>query len=96
MEESLFRKKLRTLENPQTLDSLTAEFPEIQVVCIDPRRTQVVNLTGMAPFHTLEDIGRALWVAQDKLDSWLPRNVFIGVPLGSTEGAGGKAAADMI
>jgi len=72
MEEPVLSKLLQQLENPSVVDSLILE-ESIEVHIHTSSENTVIRVTGMAPFHTVEDLHRAVWLQRKKDTELYPK-----------------------
>jgi hypothetical protein len=87
-----FIDALRKVQPLGTLNQTTyGIFPtEIPIILHTKRQPSIsITLTGLAPFHTVEDLHRAVWLKQGKPNELFPYYTFLGMELpdGSFRGA---------
>lgn len=76
MEGLPLSEKLQILENPPVLESITNGL-QITVLVYKTKEPEEVTISGLAPFHTLEDLSRVIW-ANDEFDARLfPKYTFL-------------------
>lgn len=83
MEEATLFESLATPN--QFVDVFDAETKDMTIRILGPTGDRIVHLGGegdesqrsLAPFHTLEDVARALWIAMDSFE-YYPEYVFLG------------------
>jgi hypothetical protein len=79
MEGTPLFDKLNRLMRPSPLESLTQGTEEIRVIIHNSGAPEEVTVTGLAPFHTIEDLQRALWLQQGKQEDLFPKYTFLGL-----------------
>ena len=65
-----FSELLKNIERPSPLQSFTDPIDSIQVIVHKSREDRTIEVSGIAPFHTVEDLHRAIWMAEDKDDDF--------------------------
>ena len=70
---------IQTLESPAPLDSFTEDLPQVNVLIYSSTETRQVTLTGLAPFHTIEDLQRVLWLQESKQAELFPKYTFLAI-----------------
>jgi len=78
MEGTPLFDKLNRLMRPSPLESLTQGTEDIRVVIHNSGAPEDVTVTGLAPFHTIEDLQRALWLQHGKQEDLFPKYTFLG------------------
>ena len=73
MEPSALYTVLQNLQKPQPLRNLREPLGDLTVIIHRPSGNKSVKVRGLAPFHTVEDIQRALWLQQEKPDDLYPK-----------------------
>jgi hypothetical protein len=68
---------LKNLEKPSSLQSFTDPIDSIQVIVHKSREDKTIEISGLAPFHTIEDLHRAIWLAEDKDDDLFPKYTYL-------------------
>jgi hypothetical protein len=76
MNETL-SETIKNLEKPSPLQNFTDPIESIQVIIHKSREPRAIEINGIAPFHTLEDLHRAIWVAEDKDDDLFPKYSYL-------------------
>lgn len=77
MEPSALYTVLQNLQKPQPLRNLREPLGDLTVIIHRPSGNKPVKVRGLAPFHTLEDIQRALWHQQNKPDDLYPKFCYL-------------------
>ncbi len=77
MEGTPLFDKLNRLMRPSPLESLTEGTEEIRVILHNSEAPEEVSVKGLARFHTIEDLQRALWVQQGKQEDLFPKYTFL-------------------
>lgn len=77
MEQSPLGILLKTIKNPQPLASFTAPIRMVQVRLYTTTGQKDIRLKGLAPFHTLDDLQRTLWLQTGKSDELFPAYTYI-------------------
>lgn len=75
MEDTL-AENLQNLENPPVLESLTDGL-EISVLVYKTSDPTPITITGLAPFHTLDDLSSAIWKESEFDDALFPTYTFL-------------------
>jgi hypothetical protein len=70
---------IESLESPTPLDSFTEGLPSVPVIIHDGQGERTVTVNGLAPFHTIEDLQRALWLQENKNPLLFPKYTFLGI-----------------
>lgn len=70
---------IQTLESPAPVDSFTEGLPPVEVTIYSSTGSTNVTITGLAPFHTIEDLQRALWLQQEKRPELFPKYTFLAI-----------------
>jgi hypothetical protein len=84
MEGTPLGRLLEELETPTMVSSFTAPLDVITVRVYGAGGAQDIEVAGLAPFHTIEDIQRALWFQEGKSADLYPKYSFLGVQDEST------------
>ncbi len=82
MEEGIppqLKELIESLESPSPLESFTEGLPSVSIIVHDGRGERTVTVNGLAPFHTIEDLQRALWLQENKSALLFPKYTFLGV-----------------
>jgi hypothetical protein len=85
MEQSPLDKLLKTIKSPQPLASFVSPVGSIQVRVYMTTGETVVRIEGLAPFHTIDDIQRAVWLKKDKSDELFPTYTYISFHIDERE-----------
>jgi hypothetical protein len=73
MENSALRTLFKKLGKPPVLEKFTAPIGDITVILHRTSGERTIKLKGLAPFHTVEDIHRALWISQSQQKEFYPK-----------------------
>jgi hypothetical protein len=85
MEQSPLDKLLKTIKTPQPLASFISPVNAIQIRVYTTSGQKDIQLKGLAPFHTIDDIQRALWLKMEKQDELFPSYVYLSFRVGEDE-----------
>jgi len=75
MEGTLY-KILRTIEKPTPINNLSETTSDITVVIHKNSTPKTINITTLGPFHTIEDLARAIWLKEND-DELFPKYSFL-------------------
>jgi hypothetical protein len=73
MEGTPLYETLKSLEKPNPLESFFGDFQTVNVVIHDGQSEETIELTNVAPFFTLDDLQRSLWLDQEEPDHLFPK-----------------------
>ncbi len=76
MEGTPLYNMLQLLERPEPLPTLV--LGPIQVYIHASSEPIPIVISGMAPFHTIEDLQRAIWLQEEKNTTLFPKYTFLG------------------
>ena len=65
------------IESPKSVDNFLAK--SFEVICHRIQGNKKVTINGVAPFFTIEDLQRAIWVATNKANTEYPNYSFLAV-----------------
>ena len=78
-EGTTLAEHLKSLLNPDTTTTLVEKTSTITVKLFRSDEEQIVDVIGLAPFHTIEDIQRAVWADHDDAPDLYPKYTFFGI-----------------
>jgi hypothetical protein len=73
MENTALRTLFKKLGKPPVLEKITNPIRDITVIIHRASGDRTIKLKGLAPFHTVEDIHRALWFEQSQQKEFYPK-----------------------
>jgi len=65
------------IESPKSVDNFLAK--SFEVICHRIQGNKTVTINGVAPFFTIEDLQRAIWVATNKANTEYPNYSFLAI-----------------
>jgi hypothetical protein len=78
-EGTTLASNLNSLLNPDTLETLVAQTSTIIVKVFRSDEEQEVEVSNLAPYHTIEDIQRAVWVQEETPADLYPKYTFFAI-----------------
>jgi hypothetical protein len=63
----------QNLQSQEPLPSFIEETREIRVILHASTQPEEITLTGLAPFHTIDDLIRAIWLNQERDEDFFPK-----------------------
>lgn len=77
MESPSLTDLLKTIGKPSPLSSFQEPLGPIQVVIHRRSKDSILEVTGLAPFHTVEDLHRAIWLDSGKAADLYPKYTYL-------------------
>jgi hypothetical protein len=77
MERTPLYNLIHSIENPTLVQSFI--LPSLNIIFHNGSEQEVLTVEGLAPFHTIEDLHRALWIQNGKKRELYPKYSFLGV-----------------
>jgi hypothetical protein len=73
MENTALRTLFKKLGKPPILEKFSKPITDITIIIHRSSGERTVKIKGLAPFHTVEDINRALWLEQSQQKEYYPK-----------------------